>query len=231
MRNKLFLLILLICLITLCGCKTPVYKVTFNPNNGNDSFVVEVKEDEYVSLPENITNEGFMLKGWYNGDIEWNFHTKVKKNIELTAKWVEYYLVTLNTNNGQESKIFKVEKGKPFGILADPTPENRDYVFQGWFIGETEYDPKKPITEDTTIKAKWLKAPHIISQYKVTFILNNGETQKVRFFNEGALVTIDFEVVKEGYKLEGWYYKGQRWSFTTKLEMNIVLEAKWIPIE
>lgn len=228
MKKNILLLILLLFVITLCGCKTTKYKVTFNPNNGNDPIVVEYEEGSKIEYPTNVTNEGYMLKGWYDGNTPWNDHKKVTKDIVLTAKWVEYYSVTVKLNNGQEDKVYKIEKGNTLGTLPNPEPETKDYAFIGWFIGPEVYDPTKVYTEDIVINAVWLYAPNLTSKFKVTFELNNGEEPIERFFYKGSVITMDFIAKKEGYTLDGWYYNGKLWNFSDPVKENMTLVAVWV---
>lgn len=67
------------------------FVVTFNPNNGQDEFSVDVKEMELVSKPADPVYANHSFEGWFNSyDELWDFESyKVTENMTLTAKWSE----------------------------------------------------------------------------------------------------------------------------------------------
>ena len=69
---------------------------------------------------------------------------------------VREYTVTFNTNGGTEISSMKVVKGNK---IEKPThPQKDNYIFDNWYTDDTytnKYDFDTPITEDTTIYAKF----------------------------------------------------------------------------
>jgi len=66
------------------------YWVTFDVNGGNETIKQQsVEEGKTATKPENPTREGYIFGGWYLNDNEYNFSTKITKNITLKAKWNE----------------------------------------------------------------------------------------------------------------------------------------------
>ena len=66
-------------------------------------------------------------------------------------------------------------------------------------------------------------------EYTVKFDMKGGtgtiNDQKVK---EGEKIVKPVDPKKEGYSVEGWYYKDKKWSFTDDVvNDNITLEAKW----
>ncbi|WNS44085.1 endo-beta-N-acetylglucosaminidase [Paenibacillus sp. MMS20-IR301] len=64
------------------------YNVTFNSNGGQPKAnVVQVMNGALVTAP-NVAREGYVLEGWYNGNVRWHFATDtVGGPLTLQAKW------------------------------------------------------------------------------------------------------------------------------------------------
>lgn len=69
---------------------TPEFKVTLNQNNGSDAVnVLLVKKGNTVTKPKDPSKDGYTFKYWtYKGE-EFNFDTKITKNITLDAYYDE----------------------------------------------------------------------------------------------------------------------------------------------
>ena len=68
------------------------YTVTFETSAGVEAGKQIVKKDEKVKEPTEPTREGYTFAGWYYADDEnkeFDFNTKVEKDITLIAKWVK----------------------------------------------------------------------------------------------------------------------------------------------
>ena len=61
--------------------------------------------------------------------------------------------VTVKLVDGEQTKTWNVPYGETVGTLEKPTKEG--YTFVGWYDGNKVFDPTAPLTEDTTICAKW----------------------------------------------------------------------------
>ncbi|MBE6932733.1 MAG: hypothetical protein E7464_05085, partial [Ruminococcaceae bacterium] len=65
------------------------FQVTFVPNAaGLENVVVEVEEDDYVTVPEELTRTGYAAT-WRNGNAAFNFDTPITQNLTLTASWTK----------------------------------------------------------------------------------------------------------------------------------------------
>jgi len=71
------------------------YTVTFDADNGTETFSVTVTDGEKVANPGGPVREGFTFLGWYNGDVGFDFDTIITSDIILTAKWAPVPAVTL----------------------------------------------------------------------------------------------------------------------------------------
>lgn len=69
---------------------TTYYWVTFDVNGGKETIDKQsVEEGKTVTKPTNPTRTGYVFSGWYYNNSEYNFSTKITKNITLIAKWNE----------------------------------------------------------------------------------------------------------------------------------------------
>jgi hypothetical protein len=69
--------------------ETETFIVTFDADNGEDPFEVEVVANETVAEPETPVNGDKVFLGWFEEDAEeaFNFETPITAAITLTGKW------------------------------------------------------------------------------------------------------------------------------------------------
>ncbi|MBR1455883.1 MAG: InlB B-repeat-containing protein, partial [Oscillospiraceae bacterium] len=91
-------------------------------------------------IPEELCAEGYALKD--NGDG--------------TYSVVGLVTVTFDTDGGSEVAPVQVLTGETVKKPTNPT--KAEYVFGGWYLGETAYDFSTPVTEDITLTATWTEA-------------------------------------------------------------------------
>ncbi len=73
-------------LLLVRGCDKKEYLVKFISEN-KVVQTEKVKENETVAKPIDPTREGYSFVGWYLGNKEFDFKTKITKDITLKAKW------------------------------------------------------------------------------------------------------------------------------------------------
>ena len=103
------------------------YTVTFNTDGGSSVKAQTVKENETASKPSNPTKDGYTFKGWYLDGKEYNFSSKVTKNITLTAKWekekedvIGYYISEpISTSVFNQVRVYITLNGKYVAGTAD----------------------------------------------------------------------------------------------------------------
>ena len=139
--------------------------VTFNTQDGSTIELVTVEKNTVVARPaENPTKAGFTFKGWYttaDGDEEFDFDTPITQSTTIYAQWTEIptpkYTVTFDTQGGSTVEAVEVEKnGKVSRPATNPTKTG--FTFKGWYTsadGTEEFNFETPITQTTTIYAKW----------------------------------------------------------------------------
>ena len=64
------------------------YTVTFDYGyEGMETATVKVLEGQKVAKPDDPTREGYVFRGWFNGDAAYDFDAAVKGDLVLTATW------------------------------------------------------------------------------------------------------------------------------------------------
>lgn len=63
------------------------YTVLFDTNGGSALASIKVEENGTITKPQDPTREGYKFAGWQLDGKDFDFSTKVTKNVTLTAKW------------------------------------------------------------------------------------------------------------------------------------------------
>lgn len=132
------------------------YSVKFNSNGGTTVKSQTVEKYKTAIKPSDPVRAGYTFAGWYNGDVLYNFSSRVTQNITLTAKWekvVSKYTVTFK--DGKDTLSTQtVEEGKIATNPVNPTKEG--YGFMGWYNGNVKFDFDTEINANVTLTAKWI---------------------------------------------------------------------------
>lgn len=115
------------------------YKVTFEPNNGEDSWeITDAPGDITIGKPADPVQADQSFTGWYTGDgTLWNFESdKVVEDITLYGGWASTnktsLRVSFDAQGGTVEPSFKdVIYNMEYGVL--PTPSRDGYIFLGWY--------------------------------------------------------------------------------------------------
>jgi len=143
-----------------------IYTVTFNADNGTENTIQNVTKGKKAIKPDNPTKKDHAFVYWFieNTENEWNFSTVITANITLKAKWIiqsKTYTVTFISEDESEIITQNVEEGK--NAIRPLNPERKNgYAFYHWFCEAAgneweKYDFRTIITENTVLKAKWVK--------------------------------------------------------------------------
>lgn len=99
------------------------YTVTFDTDGGSKIESVKVYENEKVAKPNNPTKDGHVFLKWQLDGADYNFNTKVTKNITLVAVWAE-------TNKVESVTLSETEKEltieDTFTLIATINPTDAD---------------------------------------------------------------------------------------------------------
>lgn len=87
----------------------------------------------------------------------------------------------------------------------------------------------KPTTSTTVpTKTTSKKTTTKIKKYSVSFNPNGGSLVNDIIINENSIIINEPIPVREGYKFLGWYYHGQQFNFSTRINQDYVLTARWV---
>ena len=196
------------------------YTVTFVVNG--EKTEVKVKDGEKAVKPADPVKEGYVFKGWYVGEKEYDFGA-VTADATVTAKFeevkpeVKEYTVTFAVD-GEKTEV-KVAEGEKAVKPVDPVKEG--YVFKGWFVGEEAYDFEKAVTSDLELVAKF---EEVIAEYTVKFVVDGAEEVQTVKEGEKAVKPVDPE--KDGYVFKGWFVGEEEYDFSA-VTADVEVTAKF----
>ncbi|MCL2054714.1 MAG: InlB B-repeat-containing protein [Oscillospiraceae bacterium] len=228
------------------------YTVTWNPNGGMPApaQISNVEHGTPIDEPAKPTLFGYELDYWYTIDAggdehEWDFDDGVTSSMTLHAKWKDKeFKVTFDAGEGAtfpddgggRTVIIDTQEGEPVDKDDIPTPDRgTDYEFDGWYVGDEEWNPDDGVTSDITITARW--AVH------VTWDANGGTNPpaptKVTLGNPVAEPATTPTPPSGGKEFKGWAldkdYDGAKdgdgndefWKFNTLITAPTTLYAIW----
>ncbi|MFA5692255.1 MAG: InlB B-repeat-containing protein [Acholeplasmataceae bacterium] len=154
---------------------------------------VIVKELETVPKPTDPSRDDYIFLGWFLDDVEYDFDAEVLKDLILVAKWQKIssnfdVKFDYNYKNSPDPVVEEVEDGE---TVLKPTDPIRDgYSFEGWYLGDDEYDFSSPVTNDITLKAKWDKIPLVPLGDDPLFNIIKGKGGEETTLNEDGSVSL-----------------------------------------
>ena len=134
------------------------------------------------------------------------------------------FTVKFDTDGGTEIEKQGVKPNEKATRPYDP--EKDGHTFEGWFVGEEEYDFDKPVTGNLTITAHW-KA----NIYTVKFDSKGGSEIAAQTVEYGKTVTAPTAPEKAHSTFLGWQLNGTAYDFTSPVKSDITLTALWKPDE
>ena len=218
------------------------YSVTLNSNGGtiNSGNITNYECGISVTLPMDITKEGYMFGGWYdNSSFTGNNITRISTTETgdkiYYAKWIgNSYRVTFYKNGGDINGdyISNYTYGTESTLPTNVTKAN--YTFGGWydndkFTGEGITKISVGESGDKVYYAKWTGNTYAVTLNTNGGIVNSGNIENYEY-GVGAILPID--VTRIGYTFRGWYDNS---SFTgmpvnsigTEETENKTYYAKW----
>lgn len=139
----------------------------------------------------------------------------------LTGCKSKTYTITFDTNGGNIMDSITIEEGKNIENIEIPTKEG--YLFVNWLKDGHEYDQSKPINEDITLTANWIETPNEL--YTVTFV--DGENISKEAVKENDTIKQPTDPERKDYLFIGWYVGDELYDFNTKINKDIILNAKY----
>ena len=175
----------------------------------DDDSVTGMPKDTVVAgggsvAPGNPSRENYVFKGWdSDGDGEVDYQPgaaieNITSDLTLTAVWeLKKYTVSFDSAGGSAVAEQTVEHGNTVDKPADPT--RAGYAFEGWYVGNTKYDFRQPVTSNITLTAKWREI------FTVTLVYGRGDIETVPV-KDGGFFTLPSAPAKPGYIFMGWKY-------------------------
>ena len=123
----------------------------------------------YLTEPETPV-DGATFAGWFIDPEHTTLFTgtTMPMGLALYADWnMPTYKIALDAQGGIFADDAQIPEDVEYGEIIGsqlPTPENPGYIFTGWVtspITKEPFDPRKPITEDTTLYASWMASPTV----------------------------------------------------------------------
>lgn len=204
------------------------YVVNFNTGEGSYVPAQKVEEGNTASKPNNPTRDTYTFAGWYLNNEEYDFNTKITKDITITAKWSKndkYYKFDFRGSNCSLNNDYQYKENSSVNLLFNVTSgfELPDKIN---VVGVDKYNYSKAnktlslvVTNDITVICDALPQGVI---YTVKFYINGivqpSLEQKVSY---NHTIQRPINPTKIGYIFDGWYtnsdYSSIRYGFDVPL--------------
>ena len=134
------------------------------------------------------------------------------------------YIITFDSVGGTAVEKQTVKENEKALKPADPQKEG--FTFVEWQLNNTTYNFDAPVTNDLTLTAFYKINEGVETVLVVLDYQNEGQINNVTIA-KGTSMSEPPKPEKTGYVFEGWFCQDKIFDFTTKIESNIVLVAKW----
>lgn len=242
--------------------KSELYTVIFDLNYGqpreyNTQTVMAGKTVEKPAAPD---RNGYSFNGWYtkkSGGSQFDFNTKIISNLTLYAHWTatsgngsvdgtgnnpgstpdtQYCTVTFFANGSDVNNLPQAQQIRVGAYATMPeAPNRKGYLFAGWYCDSSclnVFDFSSAVTNNIALYAKWTPKSGDNTQYRVTFMLNDGSqcahTMQVVELNGYATKPDDPQW--GAYTFNGWYTDEEsatKYDFTAPITRDLTLYAGW----
>ena len=194
--------------------------ISFDTDGGSTVEAQSVTKGETVIEPKDPTKEGYIFDGWYVNDSKWDFNTEVSENVTLKAKWI---VIIYDVHFIDENGVLIGTQTVPHGnkITKPENPQKEDFLFDGWYVNDSEWDFNTPVTQDLTLSSHWRP----VIYHTVSYIsAGNYYTTSVK---SGDVIQESTPMEISGWTFEGWYSDDVKWDFSTPITEDVTLVAKW----
>ncbi len=119
------------------------YTVTFNSNGGSKVSSLKAESGKTVSEPKAPVKDGFEFAGWYSDSglkTEFDFSSKITKNITLYAKWNKVKVP--DTDDGSKDGTESGKDGNPSDSEEWKNPF-KDVNSDDWYYKDVEYGVRR----------------------------------------------------------------------------------------
>ncbi len=185
-----------------------------------------------VKLPADPTKAGYKFEGWYtqqDGGEKWDKDATITTDLTLHARWTATKCKVTFKNGPETLNEQEVQFGKTAAKPEITVPDG--FTFDGWYKDaefNDEFDFTAPITEDTTVYAKFDQK---VEKVIVKFDSCGGSDVVDQTIVKGSALESLPEPTRENCTFDGWYdnkdYSGEKVTKTTTFDKNTTLYAKW----
>ena len=150
--------------------------------------------------------------------------TTVAGCAEKPTDTVTIYTVSFDSMGGTMVDSQVIEEGK--SVTKPEAPKKEGFTFVEWQLDGAAYDFSTVITKDLVLTAYYT----MNESTEIVLVLldyQNGQQRGIVEIIKGGKMTEPPAPLKEGYKFIGWYVDGEKYNFSTVLNENITLTAKW----
>lgn len=203
------------------------YMVSFVSDTNEFIDVKQVASGKTIEEPTAPAKSGYTFLGWYTEDgIKFDFTTPITKNMKLSQKWEE------NKEQKSAKEAFEAIEAKKKELVQ------AHYEEAGWTQMEVAYQKaKKEYDKGDKMDASTLSvlvgtlqvATDALVKKKVTVTIKSpgGIQTRENTVEIGSTVGAPETPVRGGYVFLGWYLDDMKFDFSTPIEEDTVLIAKW----
>jgi len=213
------LILVVIMLLVQCTSPTKVFSVTFDADGGSSIATQSVTSGEVVALPDDPVKDGYRFLYWELGDEEYDFSTKITKDITLKAIYGQADRFSIKLDFGDRVETVLATDG----ILEKPIDPTREgYKFVYWELDGKEFVFSNPISSDLALVAKWEPMT-----YNVSFNSNGGSVLPSQTIVYGGSISKPSNPTRDGFIFVGWFLSDEEYDFTKVVASDLELLAKW----
>jgi len=134
------------------------------------------------------------------------------------------YTVTFDSFGGTSIESQTVKQGECANVPENPVKDG--FTFVEWQLDNSTFDFSTEITEDITLTAHYSinEGTEIVL---ITLDYHNGDISNIIEIKKGKTLSQPPVPKRSGYKFIGWYLDDREFDFSTEINDNIVITAKW----
>jgi chitinase len=240
MEKLIYVLLLFtgVLMLSACDKQEDHYMVRFNSNGGSEVSSIFTNESKSIILPNSPFKEGYDFDGWFfdnesflesfsnDSYINNDFYT----DITVYAKWTpQHNIIEYVDYDGTVLRSTLYTYGEDLTTISEPdNPTREGYTFNGW----SEFTPDFMGSVMLSIVALY-----IINDYTIEFVDYDGSilnTSTHEYLSDISGVDEQAIPTRENYVFSGWLSDislNTKYLFTTMPADNIMLYAKWEPVD
>lgn len=132
--------------------------------------------------------------------------------------------VNFDSSGGTAIKENRIKCGSAISKPEDPIKEG--FIFKRWEYNDKEYKFDSPVLVDLLLTAIY-GVEDGVEIVKITFDTSGASEIKPAEIKKDTVLTKPVDPVMSGYKFVGWYKDYVEYDFSTVVNENITLKAKW----